>query len=294
MFWKCTAMIEILGAAIALAGTATVAYTDFRTGYMPDRYTHSMIVLGALMLPFYSGFEAALPHYGIALAVFAASFVFYTFGQLGGGDVKLFTGLALLVPAYPLSLGAIGLSPVPAPYPFVVSVFFASAVLAMAFVSAGYLLRLYSDRKRVKGFRKKAFRGLAYSAFTLPLAAIWLVLSPKMLLVALPLAAGAFVLSFKEDILKLYVVKKKAVKDLNDDDVIALELIGASTKKKLGIGSRKTFLEMELKGLKKNARKHGIKNVLVQEYLPRFGPFILASLLLNLLVGDTLLWLLFA
>ena len=287
-------MIELLGAAIAVAGTATVAYTDFKTGYMPDRYTHAMILLGALLLPFYSGFSTALPYYGIAIAVFAASFLFYTFGQLGGGDVKLFTGLALLLPTYPLSLSILGTTPVAAPYPFVVSVFFASAVLAMAVVTAQYLARLYSDRRKIKDFRAKSFRGLLYSAMTLPLGVIWIYLSPKMLVIALPLVLGAFVLSFKKDILRLYVVEKKLVKDLNDDDVLALELMSKSMKKKLGLGSRKTLLEMELKTLKKNARKHGVKQVIVQEYLPRFGVYILISLLLNLVVGDTLLWLLFA
>ncbi|MFC2174548.1 prepilin peptidase [archaeon] len=287
-------MFELLGATVAVIGTAMVAHTDYKTGYMPDKYTHAMIVLGALLLPLYSGWEAAIPFYIAAGIVAAVSFVFYTFGQLGGGDVKLFTALALLLPTYPMSLAVFGLNPVVAPYPFVVSVFFTSAVLAMAFVSVGYLHSLYRDHKKVKHFRTKSFKGILYSAMTLPLGIIWFYLSPRMLIIALPLALGAFVLAFKEDILRLYVVEKKAVSKLNDDDVIALELMSQSMKKKLGLGSRKTLLEMELKTLKKNARKHGIKQVIVQEYLPKFGPYIIISLLLNLLVGDTLLWLLFA
>ncbi|MCK4327169.1 MAG: prepilin peptidase [Candidatus Diapherotrites archaeon] len=286
-------MFELLGVAIAIIGTAVVSHTDFKTGYMPDRYTHAMLLLGAALLPLYSGLEAAVPYYLIAAGVFAASFIFYTFGQLGGGDVKLFTALALLLPIYPAQLVALGFNPIIAPYPFVVSVFFASAVMAMAVVSIDYLRRLHEDRKKIKDFRAKSFRGLLYSALTLPLAVIWVYLSPMMTIVAVPLALGTFAMAFKEDILRLYVVRKKAVKDLNDDDVIALELMSPSMKKKLGLGSRKTFLEMELKAIKKTARKHGIKQIIVQENLPKFGVFILASLLLNLMVGDTLLWLLF-
>ena len=286
-------MIELLGAAIALVGTAIVAYTDFKTGYMPDKYTHTMIALGVLLLPFYSGISAALPNYFIAALVFAVCFLFYIFGQLGGGDVKLFTALALLIPTYPVALEAFALNPVFSPYPFVVSIFFTSAVLAMFVVSLNYATRLLRDRRKIKEFNKKALRGGVYSAMTLPLAILWYLINPVMITIAIPLIAGAFVLAFKKDILRLYVVKKKKIKDLNDDDVLALELMSKTLKKKLGVGSRKTFLEMELKGLKKNARKHRIKEVLVSEYLPKFGPYILISLLLNLAVGDTLLWLLF-
>ncbi len=287
-------MFELTGAALALVLTSIVAYTDYKTGYMPDRYTHSMIVLGALILPFYQGFSAALPYYAIAALVFGVSFLFYIFGQLGGGDVKLFTGMSLLIPTYPLTLKSFGFNPVIAPYPFIISVFFLAAVLAMIFVSGNYLAKLYKDRKRVKDFNAKSLKGLLYAVMTLPLTILWAFMNPNMAIIGLPLAIGAFALAFKTDILRLYVVKKKLVSKLNDDDVVALELLSKSMKKKLGLGSRKTFLEMELKDLKKRAKKAGVKEILVQEYLPKFGPYILAALILNLIVGDALLWLLLA
>jgi len=286
-------MLELLGAAIAVIGTALVAYTDYKTGYMPDMYTHAMIIAGALLLPFYyPSFGAALWSYLAALAVFAVCFIFYIFGQLGGGDVKLFTALTLLIPAYPAPLAALGFNPIAPPYPFIVSVFFASAVLAMLFVSIGYALRLYHDRAKIDRFASKSLRGLAYAGGVGALVWFWSILSTRMLVVGVPMLFGAFIIAFKEDIMRLYVVKKKKVSKLNDDDVLALELMSASMKSKLGVGSRKTFLAMELKDLKKRARAAGISEVLVSEYLPKFGPFILAALLLDLLVGDALLWLL--
>lgn len=287
-------MLELLGALVALVGTAIVAYTDWKTGYMPDKYTHALVAAGIVLLPFYAGLSAALTWYFVSAIVFMACFLLYIFGQLGGGDVKLFTALSLLIPSYPTALSGLGLSPVAAPYPFVLSVFFASAVVATLFVSLGYLRRLIADRGKIKGFGGKLIRGAAYSLMTLPLALLWAYISPRMLVVALPLAVGAFVLVFKDDILRLYVVKKKRVSKLNDDDVLAVELMGKRTLQQLGLGGRKTFLEAELGEIKKNARKHGINQVLVSEYLPHFGPYILLSLLLNLAVGDTMLWLLLA
>jgi len=286
-------LLELLGAGIAVIGTAIVAYTDYKTGYMPDMYTHSMIILGALLLPFYyPSLGASLWGYGTALAVFALCFVFYIFGQLGGGDVKLFTALTLLIPSYPMALSGLGFSPIAPPYPFIVSVFFASAVLAMFFVSGNYALHLYRDRGKVPRFAAKALRGIAYAGAVAVLVWLWSILSVRMLVFGVPMVLGAFVIAFKEDIMRLYVVKKKKVSRLNDDDVLALELMSASVKNKLGVGSRKTFLTMELKDLKKRARAAGISEVLVSEYLPKFGPYILAALLLDLLIGDALLWLL--
>lgn len=287
-------MFELISAVIALVGTAIVSYADYKTGYMPDRYTHAMIIIGALLLPFHAGLEKAVPHYLAALVTFVVLFLFYIFGQLGGGDVKLFTALTLLIPVYPVSLVQFGFSPTIAPYPFIVSVFFAAVVMAMLFVSSGYLLRLYRDRKKIAGVHAKVVKGLLFALLTLPLIGLWVWMNSRMAVMGLPLVLGAFAMAFKEDILRLYVVKRKAVKDLNDDDVLALEFISASVKNKLGLGSRRTFLEMELKELKNRARKAGVKQLVVQEYLPKFGPFIMASLALNLVVGDVLLWLLLA
>lgn len=287
-------MIELLGVLVAIIGTATVAYTDYKTGYMPDKYTHAMIALGLVLLPFYNGLSYALSQYFIAAIVFTVSFIFYIYGQLGGGDVKLFTALTLLIPVYPQILANTGFNPITAPYPFIVSVFFAAAVFAMFFVSLGYAYKLIRDRKKIKKFNEKFLRGLLYLILTIPLAFIWAVINQNMSLIAIPIALGAFVIAFKKDILKHYIVKKKKVKDLNEDDVIALEMLSKSTLKKLGLGGRKTFLDSELPEIKKQARKHKIKQVWVSEYLPKFGPYILASLLINLILGDALLWLLFA
>ena len=287
-------MIELLGATIAVIGTAVVAYTDWKTGYMPDRYTHALILLGAILLPFYHGIPYAVSGYATAAVVFGVCFVLYTLGQLGGGDVKLFTALALLIPTYPTKLAALGFQPVTAPYPFVLSVFFGAAVLAMLFVSLGYMVRLYKRRRKIRHFRKKTIKGAAFALLLLPLAAAWAYINPNMVVVIVPMAAGAFVLAFKDDILRLFIVKKKKVSELNEDDVIATELIPKKTLKQLGIGVRKTFLDAELPEIKKSAKRHGIKEIWVSEYLPRFGPYLLASLLLNLALGDALLWLLFA
>ena len=163
----------------------------------------------------------------------------------------------------------------------------------MFFVSITYLNKLYKDRKKIKNLDKKLMKSFILTGLMVPLFAIWSYLNLKMLALAPPMMLGAFLLGFKEDILRKYVMMQKPVKDLNDDDVLAIELMNSNMKKKLGIGLRKTLLESEISEIKKRAKKYKITKVPVSEYLSQFGPFIMASLILSLVFGDLFLWLLF-
>jgi len=126
----------------------------------------------------------------------------------------------------------------------------------------------------------------------MPLFILWIYFRLSMVAIIIPMILGAFLIPFKDTILERYVVIEKNVEDLNDDDVIAVELIDEEIKKKLGISSRKTFFEMELKKIKEEARKHNIKKILVSEHLPKFVPYLFISLLVNLAFGDAFLWML--
>ncbi len=285
----------MIGALVALVGTAIAAYTDFTTTYIPDKLNYAMIAIGLAYVWLSFPVPEAISFTAIAAAVFIVGLILYIFGQLGGGDVKLFTALALLLPQYPVDIAQINfLGPLVAPYPPVVSIFFAAAVISMVFVPLGYLNKLYHDRKRIKSLQKKMSHGIMYSAATIPVFYIWSLFSVRALIIALPIMLGAFTLAFKGDILERYIAKKKKVKDLNEDDVLALELMSESIQKKLGVGMRKTFFDSELKAIKARAKKNKVSTVLVAENLPTFGPFILAGLLLTLLFGDAFLWLVFA
>ncbi len=285
----------MIGALVALAGTAIAAYTDFTTTYIPDKLNYAMIAIGLAYVWLSFPVPEATNFTIIAAAVFVVGLILYLFGQLGGGDVKLFAALALLLPQYPVDIASLNvLGPIAAPYPPVVSIFFAAAVISMVFVPLGYLNKLYHDRKRIKGLQKKAGYGILFSAATLPIFYIWSLFSFRALVIALPIMLGAFTLAFKGDILERYIAKKKKVKDLNEDDVLALELMPESTVKKLGVGMRKTFFDSELKKIKALAKKNKVSTVLVADNLPTFGPFILVGLVLTLLFGDAFLWLVFA
>lgn len=288
-------MINIL---IALVGTAMVAYTDFKTGYMPDKITHPMIALGIIYVAFSYPLSSAFLVYTLGALVFLVTFITYMFGQFGGGDVKLFTALTLLLPYYPKDIipyvNTLGISPVYSSYPFILSIFLLAGLIGPLFItSLNYYRKVYRIRDKIDAYRRKFWSGVGYALLISPLAVFYILyISPALLIVLIPLTTALLFFPFKNDILKHFSAIKKSVSKLNDDDVIALELLDQSFKKKLGL-KRKTYTNIELRAIKEKARKAKISTITVYEYLPKFGPYIFISLILSLIFGDLILYLLF-
>ena len=288
-------MLEIIGAVIALLGVAYSSYTDIKTGEVSDRLSHAMIGLGAILVAFSFPFWQAVTIIGLGILVFALGFILYIFGQIGGGDVKLFTALILLIPYYPASLRplseAIGINPVPSTLPFIVSVFILSGIFFMLFIPLIYLRKLSAKRKKIKDFRRKVITGLVYCAILSPILMIWFMKSIPIALIFVPMFFALMIIPFKDDIVVLFFARKKKIAYLNDDDVLALESMSKTTIAKLGLW-RKTFTLIELKKIKERARGYKITTVMVCEDLPKYVPYIFASLVLNLLFGDVFIYLL--
>ena len=290
-------MIDYVGlfpVAVALIGTLILAYTDLKTTYMPDIYTHSMIAVGLIWLAFFDSSKV----YTLLVAggTFAILFLMYLFGQIGGGDAKLFTAIALLVPKFPKSLApllqSIGINPVTnSPIPFVFTVFLLAGLIGPMFtISIWYFIKLYKIKRKVKEYNSKLIKAILLLLLVLPFTYYFYVFSKAFAVIFVPVLTSMLILPFKNDVLEHFAMKKKKISKLDDDDVLALEFIPESKKKKLGLW-RKTFTSPELKKIKAKAKKLKIKEVRVYDYLPQFGPFIFIALLLNLLVGDFLIYL---
>jgi len=285
--------LEMVSVLIGVLGCLAAAITDYKWGIVPDKLNYVLIATGALLVFLRFDLSGMLLVYGVAAAIFLLGLLAYTFGQFGGGDVKLFTAFVLLIPWYPSFLFKINpLKPVVAPYPFLISVFFVAAVIAVFFVSLQYIVKIVRDMAEIKDFKSNALKGVMLCLLFLPLFAIWLYLKPVMMLIIVPLVFGSFLIPFKRTLLEKYITIKKKVKDLNDDDVIAIELLDDEVKEKLGLSSRKTFFNVELDKIKEAAKKNRIKEIVVSEYLPKFVPYVFVSLLINLAFGDAFLWML--
>jgi hypothetical protein len=287
-------MLDIIGVIIALLGTLYSSYTDIKTGEVSEKLVYSMIGIGVILVILDYSMSSAIWIFGLAALVFALGFALYIFGQIGGGDVFLFTALALLVPNYPAFLkplmAQLGISPVTPIYPFIVPVFLMSGIFFMVVIPTIYLRKLFKQKKRIEDFRRKVLYGLIYCAVFLPLIYMWSRLSSLIAVLFIPMFFAFMIIPFKDDVVRLFFARKKKVSALNDDDVLALEVMSQGVIKKLGLW-RKTFTKLELGKIKERAKKYKITTVMVCEDLPKYVPYIFASLVLNLIFGDVFFYL---
>ncbi len=275
-------LVTELSYLTAVIGSGVAAYYDLKTTYIPDWLTHAMIILGVVFVFLQFSTISALEYLGIAAAVFGIGFVAYTLGQLGGGDVKLYTALALLVPTF----NTIFKFPKP-PYPPIVSIFFASAIFGSIVISFQYITKLIKDRHDIDGFDSKITTAAVSSGLFVLLGIIFVFLQPGFSFILFALAFGVFIYPFKDDLMHMYALEYKRVSDLTEDDIIATDVLGSDKSKKLGLTpGRRTYLSFELDKIKKNARKFRITKVPVYENLPTFGVYIFLGVLFTILFGD--------
>jgi preflagellin peptidase FlaK len=109
---------------ILVAGCLLGTYTDLKQGLILDKITYPMIAAGLVLNLFEPRF---LEYFLLAGIVFTAGYLLYFYGKVGGGDVKLFTAIALLLPVLNTM-------------PFVLNVLFFSALTSIIFLGAYYAL----------------------------------------------------------------------------------------------------------------------------------------------------------
>jgi len=117
--------IPLLCTLIAVTACLYASYTDLKSGIIPNKLTFPLIGIGIVLNGIYSFITGNIWLIVSALIftalIFILGYVFWKLGAWAGGDVKLFTGLAALLPFYPtiVNYNISGASfPINAAYPF--------------------------------------------------------------------------------------------------------------------------------------------------------------------------------
>lgn len=252
--------------AVILAGILA-ALTDLRTGEIPDWITYPLIAFGIIA----GLLEANWLGLGIGALVFGIGYLLYYGGKIGGGDVKLFTGLAFAMPFYN---GVV----------FILPVLLYSALTAVVFLSVYYTVKLVRLKKldlkeNRQGIFNAAIIGIALIAY------FWIMLNSgffqmqNALVLAVPMAFALVFMALEKSIRKSFFAKSAKVKDLEEDELIAWDLLPEKTKKLLDLKFKRIIDEK----LKAELRKAKISEIMVYRNLPRFAPFILAGIVLTIL-----------
>jgi hypothetical protein len=281
---------ELLRIGIALAGTGIAAWQDQKTSFIDDRLTVGMIAAGIILNLISFDFSLITFSLGIALIIFALGFVSYKTGQLGGGDVLLLVALQLLLPFYPNALTPIlPQQLVQVPYPFIASIFLASAFFGLVGTSVFYAVKV-AGLKKLKPNYLNLFIMLALIAFFFA-ATLLTPFSKSPLQIVFYLAVllpAAFFYTFRQQIMDEVVVKRVRIKEIEEEDILATDRMPEKLVDKYGLG--KVLTKKEVEKLKKMEAREKMHLFPVYKVLPRFGPYILAGLVVSLVLKDLILF----
>ncbi|MDP3742651.1 MAG: prepilin peptidase [Candidatus Micrarchaeota archaeon] len=295
---------ELLRVAIALIGTAIVAYQDYKTSFIDDKIVYVMIAGGLLLNLLTLDATFILFSIGGALLIGAVGYFVYRQGQFGAGDILLFAALQLLLPFPALEAAkALQITPlvnsafyisIAEVFPFFFSIFIISSVLAIVGSSAWYAYLLY--KKQIKWKPNHAM--LVVSTIAAITFMVWFsVINPTGALnaaaiVSLLAIMGAtiFSTSMKDQIMNEVIVQKLSIKQIEDEDILATERMDAKLVKKYDI--ERVLTVENVNKLKKIQREKGVKTFPVYKNLPRFAPYVFVSLILNLLLVSPLVFIL--
>lgn len=247
----------ILRQAVVLLGTGAAAYTDAKTGLILDRITYAMIAAGILL----NIFQGEWMFLATGIIVFCLGYLLYYMGKIGGGDVKLFAGIAFVLPFFGGNF-------------FLLNALFAACVLAVVFYSAFFLVkyaRMGIDWKlNTKSILRAGIFGLAIAAWLFAIAIMGIASIQGTIILAIPLGFALVFLAFEPGIRKSFFLKKISLKKLEEDEVVAVDFLDKKTKKALGLIAKGVLGKKEIQKL----QKAGIKSILVYRNMPPFGPFI--------------------
>ena len=262
-----------LRAGIAIIVSFLGAYYDYKTGMIFDWITYPLIALGIIFnaweifsLGINIGNIIAL--FAPAIVIFVLGYLFYFAGKLGGGDVKIFAGLALILPSINGEI-------------FVVNMLLFSIIIGSVIISLNYVIKYAQKginfKENSESIKKALVFGIVlvfYFYFLFSIGIKWF----SIAFLSLPIVCALLFLALEKGIRKNFFLKWVALNEIEEDEIIAEEFLQEKERKKLNLG---------LKGLiqPKDAEKFlqlGIEKVPVFRSLPKFGPFIFLGVLLAL------------
>ncbi|HEX7467626.1 MAG TPA: A24 family peptidase C-terminal domain-containing protein [Methanobacterium sp.] len=99
--------IPLIATIIAILACFYASYTDLKSGIISNKLTFPLIGLGIVLNGVYAfmigNIWFIIGDVIITAVIFALGYLFWKIGAWAGGDVKLFTAIAALLPFYPLS-----------------------------------------------------------------------------------------------------------------------------------------------------------------------------------------------
>jgi len=256
---------------IVFVAVAAAAYTDMKTGLIYDKITYPLIAIGLVL----NLIEFDVSSYLLAAAVFMAGYAIYYTGRIGGGDVKLFTGITLVLPFLNGRF-------------FLLDVIVVSAIIAVVFLSAYYVSRYAKDgidfRENRQGIMRSLVIGIATLIYFIFILQSGIAEAGTVFALGIPIAFALVFLALEKGIRRKFFLHKISHEEVEEDELIAVDEMDNGMRGKLGLG---------IKGIADNEvmtkiRELELKDIPVYRNLPRFAPFALAGVVAAIFFGGIL------
>lgn len=270
--------IFIIRILVLLLACALAAYFDYKTGYIYDWISYPLIAIGLIINIFTYSFKSLIPIVLIAVGIYLFGYFAYYFGKIGGGDIKLFIGIHMILPYLSGQL-------------FILWVIIAASLLSVLFVSIFYCFKLSKKIKITKKLLQKKRKMIFTSAFLFLLFLAFVIFAttisdfPKIVYIAIPpMFFGSAVMIFEEEIKKYIYLRQKPIAKLDEGDVFASEFATKELIAKLGLGKRTVLEKEDIK----RAKLLKLKALPIFDNLPRFGIYILLGVISVLILNAVL------
>jgi len=265
-------MLFLLQQAVLVLASGIATYTDLKEGLIHNYITYPLIAFG-LIASFLNGILTTALLY--ALIVFVVGYLLYYTGKIGGGDLKLFIGITLIMPEL-------------AGIPFILSVLVVSSLIALMVVggyySIAYLLKGFDYELNEKGIQRIGLLALFFAGYLYLLYSFSNISIYSIILLSVVLFFGLMFTALEKGIREFFFLKKIPFKEVELDDLIAFDYLPASIQKKLDLKGKRVLDEKEVRKIKHLK----LKQVPVYRNLPKFGPFIFIGILLSLAFPEIL------
>ncbi|HLC36403.1 MAG TPA: A24 family peptidase [archaeon] len=253
---------------LLVLGSALASYTDLKTGLIYDKITYPMIALG---LVFTLISENLAPNLLLGAIVFAVGYFLYFTGKIGGGDVKLFTGITLLMPFFNSKI------------PFVLSTVFYSGLISVVILSIYYVIKYAGKgidfKYNQRGMIKSSLLGVAFLVYFIVLSRFAFFPLQSLALLAVPLFFGLIFFALEKGIRKEFFVQRIPLKELEEDEIIAWDFVDSKLKEALDFKGKNILGKKEINKL----AEMDLTEIEVYRNLPKFAPFIFFGVLFSLL-----------
>lgn len=261
--------IFVIRIILLLVAVALAAYTDYKTGYIYDWISLPLIAIGLIINIFTYPFKTLIPIILIAVGIYLFGYFAYYFGKIGGGDIKLFIGIHLILPYLNNQL-------------FIFWVIIVSSLLSVMFVSISYAIKLNKKIKINKKLLKKKKSKIFKSMILFLVFLVFVIFAtstgdmPTIVYITIPpMFFGCIIIIFEDEIKRHIYLKQKPISKLEEGDVFASEFAKKELITKLKLGKR-TVLEKEDIARAKSLK---LKALPIFDNLPRFGIYILFGVL---------------